>query len=388
MITLQNSIDFSQPFIDYLPLNAGVGLNPAVTIATITRNLMLNAPLVWGWNRSQDSSLTMVAGTQDYTVNLTDFGFLEKVAVTDPDTNEIFELKDVYNVASLSTTTAVSATRQRPASVSVRQVTYGTSVQFRFMGVPDKAYGVTFIYQKLPIPFGSYTITSVANAAGAALVLTQVAVSGATTTYTGTITGGGSNAFAGMTFIITGFAIGGNNTTITVVASTATTLVCTTTTQANETHSGSAAGGQAVYTGVFNAASFPSGSTATISDFSTAANNGNFSVVSASATRLVVVNPAAVAESAAASVFNGNWSPIPDHFIDVFNTLFLAEAFQMADDARGAQFRQRGVAMLLAKSEGLSDMQKNAFLEQVMALTKQATSGAMRNQQGNNARGV
>jgi hypothetical protein len=201
----------------------------------------MSAPFVWPWNRNQNSTLTMTPGTQDYTVNLADFGFLEKVTVTDPSTNEIFELKDVYNAGALTPTTAASATRQRPAACSVKTVTYGTSVQLRFMGSPDKAYAVNLIYQMLALPF--------TNAASA-------------------------------------------------------------------------------------------------------------------------------------------WAPIPDWFADVFNTLFLAEAFQMADDQRSAQYRQRGMATLLAKSEGLSDTQKNAFLEQVMALTRQATSSNIRNQQGSQARGI
>lgn len=240
-LLLSDTINFSRPFIDYIPLDAGVNGNPAVTIASMIRFLMLNPPFTWPWNRAQDSSVTMTAGLQDYTVNLTDFGFLEKVTVTDPVTNETFELKDVYNVGALTATTTSSAVRQRPAACAVKAVTFGTSVQFRFIGAPDKAYAVTFIYQKLALPF--------ANTAGA-------------------------------------------------------------------------------------------------------------------------------------------WAPIPDWFADIFNNLFLAEAFQMVDDPRATQFRQRGIATLLAKSEGLTDMQRNAFLEQVGALTRQATTSMMRNQQGNNARAV
>jgi len=70
------------------------------------------------------------------------------------------------------------------------------------------------------------------------LTLTQVAVSGTTTTYTGTITGGGSNALVGRQYLISGFTNAGNNVLITVTASTATTLVCTTASQVNETHAG------------------------------------------------------------------------------------------------------------------------------------------------------
>src|SRR6266704_361846 len=78
---------------------------------------------------------------------------------------------------------------------------------------------------------------------GTALTLTQVTVVGTTTTYTGTITGGGANAFVGQAFLISGFANTGNNILIYVTASTATTLVCNTTTQVNETHAGTATKG-------------------------------------------------------------------------------------------------------------------------------------------------
>jgi hypothetical protein len=72
------------------------------------------------------------------------------------------------------------------------------------------------------------------------LAVTSVSVSGTTTTYTGTITGGGANAFAGSTFLITGFANAGNNGIILVTASTATTLVCTTIAQISETNTAAA----------------------------------------------------------------------------------------------------------------------------------------------------
>lgn len=63
---------------------------------------------------------------------------------------------------------------------------------------------------------------------GATLTLTSVAnfsgTSPADTVYTGTITGGASNAFAGYIFVIAGFAHPVNNGTFQCVASTATTL--------------------------------------------------------------------------------------------------------------------------------------------------------------------
>jgi hypothetical protein len=73
--------------------------------------------------------------------------------------------------------------------------------------------------------------------------LTQVTVAGPSTTYTGTITGGAGNAYAGSSFLFSGFTNFGNNVIAKVTASTATTLVVTTTTQVNETHSGIATHG-------------------------------------------------------------------------------------------------------------------------------------------------
>jgi hypothetical protein len=67
--------------------------------------------------------------------------------------------------------------------------------------------------------------------------LTSVAVTGGTTTYNGTITGGAANAYVGYSFTVSGFTTSGNNVTFVVTASTATTLVCTTITQVNETQS-------------------------------------------------------------------------------------------------------------------------------------------------------
>lgn len=76
----------------------------------------------------------------------------------------------------------------------------------------------------------------------ASLVLTQAAISGTTVTYTGTITGGGSNAYVGATATIAGFVNAGNNGAFVVTASTTTTLVVTNAGGVNETHAGTAVG--------------------------------------------------------------------------------------------------------------------------------------------------
>lgn len=58
--------------------------------------------------------------------------------------------------------------------------------------------------------------------------------------YTGTITGGASNAFAGIPFTIAGFANAANNQTSVCTASTATTITLTNTSTVSETHAATA----------------------------------------------------------------------------------------------------------------------------------------------------
>lgn len=307
--TLQNSVDFAKPFIEYVPLVAGIGSEPAISIGTMVRNTILGAPFVWGWNRNENSATSTVSGTQDYTLNITDFGYLEKVSLTDAAGN-VWEVKDVYNTCSLGPGSA-TLKLVRPSSVAVKSVIYGTSVTIRFMGVPDAVYVITVTYQSLPINFAQFSVSVAANASA----------------------------------------------------------------------------GNTVYTGVFTPASFPTGSLASISGFVThVVNNGTFVVVSCTGSTLTLANPAGVAETVTASAINQSWAPIPDHFMSIFNNLFLGEAFQAFDDARGQIYRQRGVLQLLAKAEGLDSMTKNIFLTQFLNRDSQITTAAMRSQQGNAAR--
>jgi hypothetical protein len=129
-----------------------------------------------------------------------------------------------------------------------------------------------------------------------------------------------------------------------------------------------ASGGNTVYTGTFDTISFPVGATAIISGFKTnAANNGSFTVVSVTATTLTVANTGGVAETIQAYASNYAWDPIPDQYSDVYNNLFVSECLAIVDDTKAQQYRQRGVAALLSKASGLTEMQKNAFAQQWLA---------------------
>lgn len=306
---LQGTINWAQAFIQYSPLTAGTGSEPAISIASMIRNSIMNAPFTWSWNRIEDSTTPTVVGTQDYTINLTNFAFLEKVSLTDP-LGAIWEIKDIYNTNALSK----SKTQQRPSAISVINSTPGTSVKFRFQGVPDKIYTINLTYQGLSPQFGPFTVNSAANASA----------------------------------------------------------------------------GNTAYTGIFTAASFPAGQTATISGFVTnVSNNGTFVIVSSNSTTLVLANAFGVAEAISATAINGGWSPIPDQYSDVYNNLFLSEAFEaVGEENDAARYRQRGVAALLSKAEGLTETQRNAWTQQWISRSTEAAAATLRVQQGGQARGV
>lgn len=90
----------------------------------------------------------------------------------------------------------------------------------------------------------SPTYTSIATTGAitvTALALTSVAASvGSTAVYTGTITGGGSNAFAGKFFRIVGFTNASNNGTFQATASSTTTLTLSNAAAVAETASATA----------------------------------------------------------------------------------------------------------------------------------------------------
>jgi hypothetical protein len=83
----------------------------------------------------------------------------------------------------------------------------------------------------------------------------------------------------------------------------------------------------------------------------------------------------------------GTWA-IPDQYLDIYNNLFVGEAMATVDDTRAREYRQRGVAALLAKAEGLTDMQKNLFLESYWLRDSQQQAMSLRTQQAAQARGV
>lgn len=311
MYNLGQSINWASPYVQYAPLSAGTAGESAVSTATLIRNSLLNSPLTWAWNRSEDSSTSTSAGVQDYTIAITDFGFLEKVSLSD-DFDNTFEVKDIYNSKPLSKTSTSAASLARPNSCSVLSVTPGVEIVIRFISTPEAEYTINLTYQRAAIPFTASPVSSVAN------------------------------------------AVAGNTT----------------------------------YTGAFDATLFPTDQSAMIVGFTNAVNNGTFVIVSCNSTTLVVANANGVLETKSAYAINASWFPIPDYYSDIYNWLFLSESLAVTDDPRSQTYRQRGVAAFLAKSDGLTDAQKNAFIQQWLNYNRESQSVSLSLQQGAQARAI
>src|SRR5690242_9894665 len=78
--TLQNSIDWVRPFLNWANLTIGTNNEPAFTSGNQTLQTIVGPPFVWPWNRNTASFYTVV-GTQDYNASLSDFGFLETATI-------------------------------------------------------------------------------------------------------------------------------------------------------------------------------------------------------------------------------------------------------------------------------------------------------------------
>jgi len=154
-LTVQNTINWALPFIRYQPLTIGTASEPALSNANIILQTILGPPFCWRWNRATNAATMTVAGTQDYTVALSTFGFLEKASVTDS-TGVVteLELKDV-----LSADTGSAANRSRPNFISTQADNNAGNITFRLVPVPDAVYTLTLVYQNAAALFASTNTT-------------------------------------------------------------------------------------------------------------------------------------------------------------------------------------------------------------------------------------
>ncbi len=79
-ITLQNTVDFTKPFLNWANLAIGTNNEPAMSTANLILQTIVGPPFVWPWNRATTTFQT-TQGVQDYTMNIASFGFLETASL-------------------------------------------------------------------------------------------------------------------------------------------------------------------------------------------------------------------------------------------------------------------------------------------------------------------
>lgn len=85
------------------------------------------------------------------------------------------------------------------------------------------------------------------------------------------------------------------------------------------------------------------------------------------------------------SATTDKWSPIPDSFSDVYNNMCLGYYMDSCQDGRAPQYIARGMAGLLARAQGLSQMDKAIFAASYMNFNAQEMLNQLKTQQGQQA---
>ena len=87
----------------------------------------------------------------------------------------------------------------------------------------------------------------------------------------------------------------------------------------------------------------------------------------------------------AVTSINQTWAPIPDFMMYIYNWGFLALMWQFADDPRSMYASQKFTAGILSRAEGLTEEERNIFLNNWDELMG---SQLMKKQQGTQARSI
>jgi hypothetical protein len=104
-----------------------------------------------------------------------------------------------------------------------------------------------------------------------------------------------------------------------------------------------------------------------------------------------VAYPVAITLQQKAPLFNSiqqTWSPIPDEYSRIFNWGFLSQMLLFSDDPRFGTANQKFVAGLLGAAEGMTETERNIFLNNWHAVSGVQLEMAQRSSQGIQSRGV
>jgi hypothetical protein len=159
-IQLSRTIARSSQFARLEPLTFASNTNndPAFSNADWVKQTILAPPFGWRWNRAikgtpSAPAFVTVAGTSDYSVALSDFGWLEKAVLYDPNSG--------YNPTELQVELlkGEDTLPNIPQRIAAQMDDGNGNITFRIFPTPDQVYNVVLVYQKAATLFTSTTQT-------------------------------------------------------------------------------------------------------------------------------------------------------------------------------------------------------------------------------------
>lgn len=145
-IPLSRTMLVTQQFVRNAPLtfiSPSSDNDPGFTNADWVRQFLLGPPFAWRWNRT-DTEIDCAIGVSDYKVELSNFGWLEKAVITDPDDGDrSHELTVTINLVP-------DTVPNLPVNISAQDDDGEGNITFRLSPTPDKAYALTVVSQNAP----------------------------------------------------------------------------------------------------------------------------------------------------------------------------------------------------------------------------------------------
>jgi hypothetical protein len=150
-IQLQRTNTLASAFIRYAPLTLSSN-DPALSNGDWVRQFILSAPFAWRWNRAA-TSFTTAIGQSDYSVPLSQFGWIEKAVWYLPTNgNQTGELQVDNNMM-------VDTLPNQPTRISAQLDDDAGNITFRISPSPDQIYNIAVTFQKSALTFTSMTDT-------------------------------------------------------------------------------------------------------------------------------------------------------------------------------------------------------------------------------------
>lgn len=147
-ITLGRVVEYTRRFINRAPLifPGSNNIDPAASFGDWVRGFILSPPFAWRWNRG-GATVTCVAGTQDYSINAPNFGWLEHASITDPtDTQNDPSPLPNYTL-NIVLDAFESSVVQQPTQVCAQGEDNNGNISIRLFPVPDKPYILNLTWQ-------------------------------------------------------------------------------------------------------------------------------------------------------------------------------------------------------------------------------------------------